>query len=167
MRLIACTLLALICMLLCSSCFGPKYLMPGLTLPPGSTVSTTTNSNTTAGGMPGVPPMPGLGSIDKSITVTFDNSGGWAAVSGHFDAFMQSRGYTESMQMASQMGGGSIPGQTAQMQQMMQGMRSYIKMGDKYAVSLMDNNAILGAAGGAGGMNPMGGGFTLYVMKFK
>jgi hypothetical protein len=171
------TLPALLVLLLSaalSSCFGSPLLMPGLSLPPGSNVINQTNSTTTQGAnpfgglpVPGGAQIPGMGDVDKTVMVTFDNPGGWGAVTSHLDAFMTGKGYSDPMAAMSGMSQG-MPGgaaANAQMQSAMAGMRSYFKMGEKYTVMVMDNSVMMGAAGA--GINPMGGQFSLMVMKYK
>jgi len=160
----------LVAVLLCGllgGCMKPKYLMPGLSLPPGSTVVSETNSTTSSGGqaMPqlpmSIPGMPGLGDAE-TINVFFNNSGGWASVSGHFDSLLGGKGYTDSMQALMGATGGP-PGLPST-----QGMRMYSKSGSKYTVMLMDFGGMMGAAGATGGTSVPGmGDFSLTVVYTK
>jgi hypothetical protein len=152
---------------LLGGCMKPKYLMPGLSLPPGSTVVSETNSTTNSGGggappLPmSIPGMPNMGNAE-TISVFFNNSGGWSSVSGHFDSLLGGKGYTDSMQALMGATGGP-PGLPST-----QGMRMYSKSGSKYTVMLMDFGGMMGAAGATGGTSVPGmGDFSLTVVYTK
>ena len=138
-------------------------MIPGLTLPAGSTIVNKMDGKMGSGsapaGMPHIPGMPGMPDSEY-VSVTFDHSGGWSAVSSHFDSQLGRLGYTDSMQALANLGGGAMPGSNS--------MRMYTKNGTKYTVMLMDMGGIMGAAGaGAPAAIPGMGAFQLMVSRSK
>jgi hypothetical protein len=164
-------LLAVLAFCTCiSSCAKPKYLIAGLTLPPGSSeVNTTTGNTSSSSGQPlsfptNIPGMPNMQNSEY-IMVTFNNSGGWSSVSSHFDSTLGKMGYSDSLKAL--MGANSVPGMPD-----FSSMRSYQKSGSKYMVMVMDMAGMMSAASAAAGtsMPPVGGvpglgDYSLYVMK--
>jgi hypothetical protein len=155
----------LLCVLALAGCTKSEYWIPGLTLPSGSTV-TQKAETTSLEGM--AAHIPFLGTPEKVLTVSFDNSAGWSAVAAHIDGCMTRQGYTDSMGgMAASMPGGAMPAGAAGM---LNSVRMYTKGGSKYSVMLMDMGASMAAAGSkmpAGMQVPGMGGFMLSVIKAK
>lgn len=165
---------ALAVMLLVEGCAKAEFLLSGLTLPPGSTVTNKVTGNYSRGKQPALPiPMglPNMQSMDSMeyVTVNFENSGGWLAVASHFDSKLAAMGYTDSFKGIS-----AMPGMS-QASQWTSGMKSYSKDNSKYYVVVMDMGGMLAAAGQSvpGGQMPGGGsipglgGFTMTVMRSR
>src|ERR1041384_1273218 len=97
----------------------PQYWVPGLNLPPGSNVTSRTETTTTPGAFPG--PIPFIGTPDRTLMIQFTNPAGWSVVSSHIDGCMKSAGYADTMSgLAGMMGGaygmsgaGASPGAAA------------------------------------------------------
>jgi hypothetical protein len=152
----------------------PPYWVSGLTLPAGSTVVSKSETAMSTSTMPnGIPlTMPGVGAVDKSLTVSFDCAGGWSAVSSHIDSCMTRQGYADAMAGLQGMAGGAGGSQYAQAASMLSSMRSYSKGGSKYTVMLMDMGATMAAASSYSKQSlptniPGQGQFMLMVMKGK
>lgn len=144
-------------------CAKSEYWVRGLTLPPGSTV--TSKSETTELGGPAAM-MPGVGQVDKTLLVTFENAAGWHSVSTHIDGCMKQAGYTDTMSGLSSYAA-SMPKEASGF---LDGMKYYTKVGEKYAVMLMDMAGMMQEA--TKGQTPPPGvpgmsGFNLTVMKLK
>lgn len=150
-----------IALLSLAGCAKPQYLIKGLTLPAGSTVinemeSTQMNMQ-----------VPLMGELDKAKTVNFDCSGGWDSVVSHVDSAMRKQGYAESLSEL----GSMIPGGSSLQNELMSGMRMWMKEDNEFQVMLMNNTAMMNAAakgGGGGDPSALGmGEFTLTVIKYK
>jgi hypothetical protein len=148
-----------------ASCAQPKYLVKGLTLPAGATVTNEMESKQIS------MQIPMMGEVDKAITINFDCSSDWDAIVSHINQSMSKEGYEESFSQLNNMfpGGQSNPMQD----QVMSSMRMWSKAGGKHQVMLMNNKAMLGAAGSGKGFNSESlgatgmGDYTLTVIRYK
>jgi hypothetical protein len=144
-----------------SGCGKSEYWVKGLTLPPGATVSSKTETTKLEGQ---AAMMPMMGQIDNMLVVSFECPGGWQAVSSHIDQCMKAQGYADTMSGVSSMMAG-MPGGDA-----LSGMRYYTKSGAKYAVMVQDFGGMMDKFGGGkikAGSVPGMASFNMSVMKFK
>ncbi|MBN2083567.1 hypothetical protein JW859_15335 [bacterium] len=152
-------ILAVACLL--SGCGKPKYLVKGLTLPPGAAEVSFTVSKDTLSAFPAA----GMGEVKQTVTVGFNCSAGWDSVCAHVDDCMRRAGYEESMSTLEGMTGQQIPGMGDF--SFSDTMRMYHKMGGKYSVALENNKALMSLGGGGDpallGMTD----YTLMVMEYK
>jgi hypothetical protein len=158
-------LLSLVAVLISlSSCGKPEYWVKGLTLPPGSTVSSKSET-TKMEGMPSTFPM--MGELDKMLLVQFECKGGWPAVSSHIDACMKKEGYVDTMSGLAAMSA-SMPGAA---KGALDSMKMYTKNGEKYAVMVNNMGGMMAAYAKDSKVKipevPGMAGFTMSVMKFK
>ena len=129
-------LLVLIGCVALSGCAKPEYLVKGLTLPPGSTVKSKTESKETSGT---------AGEFfdaddGMSVVVAFDNAGGWQTVSAHFDQQLKGLGFIleEQPDMA------GMEKQYPGMSKLMESMRKYNHESKRYGVVVQDMAVVLG-----------------------
>lgn len=153
------TVITILAALALAGC-GNKYLVSGLSLPPGSSEVSFMQGTHSPSGVP----LPNMGEVKRSVTSMFNNGAGWDSVAAHIDSCMKRAGYSESMSNLGAMGGQSIPSLGGAAVSDM--MRMYTKTGGKYAVMLTNNQSMMGAAGQAAGAGSSGD-FTLVVMEFK
>jgi hypothetical protein len=152
-------LITILAALVLAGC-GNKYLVPGLSLPPGSSeVDFQPGAHS-----PNAVPLPAMGEIKRSVTSSFNNGAGWESVAAHIDRCLSRAGYGETMSNLAGMAGQEIPGMGGAAIGDM--MRMYTKAGGKYAVMLTNNQSMMGAAG-AGAAAAGAGDFTLVVMEYK
>jgi hypothetical protein len=168
--LATCVLLA--CLLVLNSCAKAEFLLNGISLPPGSTVTNKVTGKMDNGAQPpismpmGMPGMPSMQNCEY-VTVSFTNSGGWGAVTSHFDSQLGRLGFADTMKS---LGGAAAMPQAGGF---LESMRMYSKNGNKVSVMLMDMSGILGGVSLPGGMpgggtipSPLGD-FTMMVMRAK
>jgi hypothetical protein len=145
--------LFLVICLAAQACAKGEYGMPGLSLPPGSELVYTSVSEAP----PDSPVLPN-GKKAKSISMTeFNCSGGWPAVSAHFDSFMQRAGYKDSFSSMNDLFPG-VGGETAVE------MRMYTQDGGLYMVSVENQRGPF-AAGSAPADGS--GEFMLAVIEYE
>jgi hypothetical protein len=152
----------------CCGCAPAAYWVPGLTLPPGSTVVSKAETSNVQGQFA---MLPFKGAVDKVLNVSFDCTGGWSAVSAHVDTCLNGQGYTDQLGALSGMAGmPNLPAASG----MFSSMRMYSKNGTKYTVMLMDMQGTMQAASNlTGRANPMPGGapgmgaYMMSVIKTK
>ena len=159
-KLIRATVFALVFIL--TSCSGPKYLVQGLTLPPGSTEVSYDKDTNALKNSPFAMLSPGK--VVHNVTVMFDCSSGWDSVAAHIDQRMQNAGYQDAMSaLGSMIGMEEVASGLSETNKM---MRNYTKMGGKYMVMLMNNNWMADSTG-MPGMKLAGADYTLTVIEFE
>jgi hypothetical protein len=79
-RIAAWTVLCILALCALNACAKPKYIIPGLTLPPSATVVKFTN-------------VPHKGSSGREVFIEFNCQGGWDVVLRHVDQCMLKAGY--------------------------------------------------------------------------
>jgi hypothetical protein len=145
---------------LLASCSKPAYWVEGLSLPPGSTVVDELETGTPRE-VPGIA-LPMMGEFSQSLTVAFNNYGGWNAVSLHIDRCLQDQGYSEGLGSLDDMIA-SMPGTGGSVARMSKYLRMYSKRGAKYMVVLYSVEDMAEETGSTAGA----GEFVLQVMKFR
>jgi len=156
-------LVALLLVLMCSACAKPPYWVSGLSLPPGSTVvsetETTDNSDTPM-------MMPMLGEVERTLMVSFNCSGSWESVVAHIDACMSKAGYIDTMGSISGMASAMPEGEAAA--GILDSMRMYTKKDTDYSVNLHNMQAMMDGVNGSAALDMLGmGQYQLMVMKYK
>jgi hypothetical protein len=81
-RIIAWTVLCILALCALNSCAKPKYIIPGLTLPPGATVIKSNDSLI-------------KGNTIRHVYIWFNCPGGWDVVTQHVDKCMRRAGYRD------------------------------------------------------------------------
>jgi hypothetical protein len=94
LRYLAIAMMLIACGVLLSACSKPEYWVKGLTLPPGSTVVTVTDTKAVPAERSQI--LPGS-IIKRTLTVEFSNPCGWDAVCAHFKSCLISAGFTENL----------------------------------------------------------------------
>ncbi len=161
-RVISAMTIMLILTISLTSCGGPKYLVKGLTLPPGSTEVSFDKDTNALKNMPF--PIPVSGKVVHNVTVHFDCNNGWDSVAAHIDSRMQDAGYQDAFSSIGEFTG--MEGAAGGLSDMNKMMRNYTKFGGKFMVMLMNNNWMSDSTG-MPGLKLGGGDYTLTVLEFE
>jgi len=123
----------------CLTGCGNKYLVKGLTLPPGAEEVSFTKDGEGIGSLT----SPMHGEPKRSVTSEFNYSGGWDSVVAHIDGCLKRAGYIELYEMMSEpVGGGPADPNFAELNEVMRNyMRSYLKPGGRHTVHLANLKA--------------------------
>jgi hypothetical protein len=153
-------LASLLLTMLCAGCAKSEYWVAGLTLPPGSTMVSTTETTGVEG--PAAAFLPGGGKPEKVLVVSFDNASGWGTVASHVETCMLGQGYTDSMSALAGLAA-MMPGSAGAA---LSSTKMFSKDGSKFVVMAMDMAGVMGAAGQARDVPGMGA-YTLTVVKMQ
>ncbi len=150
-------LLALVSLVLFTSCAKPKYLIKGLTLPPGSTVvgDKESLSSREMGSLSPMGDHPGM-----KIVIAFNCSGDWNSVKAHFDDCLGKSGYN-----ADDMSGSSDMPAVAGVS-LDEMMRIYGSDGDKYGV-MLNNLTWMKSIVPSGAGLPLDAGYIMTVIDME
>lgn len=145
-----------------ASCSQQRYLVKGLSLPPGSTEVSYDKDTNALKNMPFS--IPNAGKVIHNVTVNFDCKSGWDSVAAHIDSRMQNAGYQDTFSAFGDLTG--MEGVSEGVLDMNKMGRSYTKMGGRFMVILMNNNWMADSTG-LTGMKLGGADYTLTVMEFE